>query len=68
MTKSEYETFIKSLRDKEWEDENIAAMFVKMFQDKKISRDELEALLDTLGYGLTENLKKLSDDELRESL
>ena len=68
MTKSEYETFIKSLRDKEWEDENIAAMFVKMFQDKKISRDELEALLDTLGYGLTENLKKLSDDELRKSL
>ena len=68
MTKSEYETFIKSLRDKEWEDENIAAMFVKMFQGKKISRDELEALLDTLGYGLTENLKKLSDDELRKSL
>ena len=68
MTKSEYETFIKSLRDKGWEDENIAAMFVKMFQDKKISRDELEALLDTLGYGLTENLKKLSDDELRKSL
>ena len=68
MTKSEYETFIKSLRDKGWKDENIAAMFVKMFQDKKISRDELEALLDTLGYGLTENLKKLSDDELRKSL
>ena len=68
MTKNEYETFIKSLHEKGWKDESIVAMFVKMFQDKKISRDELEALLDTLGYGLTENLKKLSDDELRKSL
>ncbi len=68
MTKSEYETFIKSLHEKGWKDESIVAMFAKMFQDKKISRDEFEALLDTLGYGLTENLKKLSDDELRKSL
>ena len=68
MTKSEYETFIKTLRDKGWEDENIVAMFVKMFQEKKLSRAELEALLDTLGYELKGEMKELSDDDLRKSL
>lgn len=68
MTKSEYETFIETLRDKGWEDENIVAMFVKMFQEKKLSRAELEALLDTLGYELKGEMKELSDDDLRKSL
>ena len=68
MTKSEYETFIKTLRDKGWEDENIVAMFVKMFQEKKLSRAEFEALLDTLGYELKGEMKELSDDDLRKSL
>ncbi len=39
-----------------------------MFQEKKISREQLEALLDTLGYNLSDKLKKLSDDDLRKSL
>ncbi len=68
MTKSEYETFIKTLRDKGWQDENIVAMFVKMFQEKKLSRAEFEALLDTLGYELKGEMKELSDDDLRKSL
>ena len=68
MTKSEYETFIKTLRDKGWKDENIVAMFVKMFQEKKLSRAEFEALLDTLGYELKGEMKELSDDDLRKSL
>ena len=68
MTKDELEIFIKGLHSKGWEDEDIVKMFCGMFQDKKMSRDEFEALLDALGYGLSDELKKLSDEELRKTV
>ena len=68
MTKDELEIFIKGLHSKGWEDEDIVKMFCRMFQDKKMSRGEFEALLDALGYELSDELRKLSDEELRKTV
>lgn len=68
MTKEEYEKFIKERHAKGYSNEDIVKIYCKMFQEKKISREQFEALLDTLGYNLSDKLKKLSDDDLRKSL
>lgn len=68
MTKEEFEQFIRGLHVKGWTDDNIVTMFAKMFHDKKISRNEFLGMLEALGYGLSEKLEKLSDDELREAV
>lgn len=66
MTETEFRTFINDLHAKGWDDENIAKMFAKMYQDRKISRDGFVGLLEAIGYGLTEEFQKLDDEELRE--
>lgn len=68
MAKEEYEKFIKERHAKGYSNEDIVKIYCKMFQEKKISREQFEALLDTLGYNLSDKLKKLSDDDLRKSL
>ena len=68
MTKEEYEKFIKERHAKGYSNEDIVKIYCKMFQEKKISREQFEALLDSLGYNLSDRLKKLSDDDLRKSL
>ena len=68
MTEQEFRKFIEDQHDEGRSDEDIVKIFAKMFQDGKSDRDEFEALIGALGYELSEDLRSLSDDELREKV
>ena len=68
MTEQEFRKFIEDQHDAGRSDEDIVKIFAKMFQDGKSDRDEFEALIGALGYELSEELRDLSDDELREKV
>lgn len=68
MTEQEFRKFIEDQHDEGRSDEDIVKIFAKMFQDGKSDRDEFEALIGALGYELSEDLRDLSDDELREKV
>ncbi len=68
MTEQEFSKFIEDQHDAGRSDEDIVKIFAKMFQDGKSDRDEFEALIGALGYELSEDLRDLSDDELREKV
>lgn len=68
MTEQEFRKFIEDQHGEGRSDEDIVKIFAKMFQDGKSDRDEFEALIGALGYELSEDLRNLSDDELREKV
>ena len=68
MTEQEFRKFIEDQHGEGRSDEDIVKIFAKMFQDGKSDRDEFEALIGALGYELSEDLRGLSDDELREKV
>lgn len=68
MTEQEFRKFIEDQHDEGRSDEDIVKIFAKMFQDGKSDRDEFEALIGALGYELSEDLRSLPDDELREKV
>lgn len=68
MTEQEFRKFIEDQHGEGRSDEEIVKIFAKMFQDGKSDRDEFEALIGALGYELSEDLRGLSDDELREKV
>lgn len=44
-------------------DEDLLGMLYLMFQDDKITFDELEALVDSLGYQITEEFRNMSPED-----
>ncbi len=68
MTKEELNEFVKMAHSKGYSNNDIATMFGKMFQDGKCTRKQFEALLETLGFELNDELKGLKDDELKKTL
>ena len=68
MTEQEFRKFIEDQHDEGRSDEDIVKIFAKMFQDGESDRDEFEALIGALGYELSEDLRNLPDDELREKV
>lgn len=68
MTEQEFRKFIEEQHGKGKSDEDIVKVFAKMFQDEKCSRDEFEGLINAIGYELSSDFGKLSDDELREKV
>ena len=68
MTEQEFRKFIEDQHGEGRSDEDIVKIFAKMFQDGKSDRDEFEALIGALGYELSEDLRSLPDDELREKV
>ena len=68
MTEQEFRKFIEDQHQKGRSDEDIVKIFAKMFQDGESDRDEFEALIGALGYELSEDLRNLPDDELREKV
>ena len=65
MTKEEFESFIEEQKKNGLSEEEIAIVFSKMFQDSKLSREQYEACLATIGYGLSDEYKAMSDEELK---
>lgn len=68
MTKEEFEGFIADQKKGGKSEEDIVKIFSLMFQEEKLDREQYEAVLTALGYGLSEELKKMSDEELREEV
>ena len=63
MKKKVVEEFFNNLRRNGMSDDEILAIFYKMFQDDKISLDELEALCAVLGYEFTDEFKNMSMED-----
>ena len=66
MTVKEINEVIEYLRKEGNGDEDIAASFYLMFAEKKIDLNQFRALLSVLGYELSEDFLKLSEEEQRK--
>lgn len=68
MTKEEFDTLIEEQRKKGFDDEDIAKVFAMMFKDGKMNREQIEGVLEGMGYEISPEYKALSDDEFKEKI
>ena len=68
MSKEEFESLIAERKEKGDSEEDIVKAFASMFSEGTLDRKQFEACLDALGYGLSEEFKDLSDEELKGKL
>ena len=68
MTKEEFQSLVQEYKGKGFSDEDIAIVFGKMFQDDALDREQYEACLNAIGYELSDELKQMPDDELKEKV
>ena len=68
MTKEEFDSLIEEQRKKGYSDEDIVKIFCLMYRDGKIDRKTIEGILEGAGYELTDECKKMSDEEFREKI
>lgn len=67
MTIEEARKVIDELESQGASKEEIAGSFYLLFRDDKIDTEQLEALVNLLGYELTDEFKNMSVDEQKES-
>lgn len=64
MTNAEWLEMVKELKESHgMDDQMILITLYAMYQDDKITEDELKNLIGSMGYEFTEEFAKLSDDE-----
>ena len=68
MTKEEFDTLIEEQRKKGLDDEDIAKVFAMMFKDGKMNREQIEGVLEGMGYEISPEFKALSDEEFKEKI
>ena len=68
MTQEEFEAFIEEQKKAGMSEEEISVVFCKMFKDGKLNREQLEACLAVLGYEMSDELKNMPDEELKEKI
>ena len=68
MTEEEFKSFIEEQKKAGMSEEDISVVFCKMFKDGKLDREQLEACLAVLGYEMSEELKAMPDEELKEKI
>lgn len=68
MTLEEFRKDIESERAKGTPDEDILGVFASMYIKGVIGRDALEAIAGELGFEMTEEAKKMSDEEFKDSI
>ena len=68
MTKEEFMGFIEDQKKSGKSEEDITKIFCLMFQEDELDREQFEAVLAVMGYELSDEYKKLSDDELKEKI
>ena len=66
MTVEEVNQVVDELKAQGYDEEEILASFYAMFCDDKLTADQLEALVNTMGYELTDEFKNLSDEEKKK--
>lgn len=67
MTVEEARKVIDELESQGASKEEIAGSFYLLFRDDKIDTEQLEALVNLLGYELTDEFKNMSVDEQKEN-
>lgn len=65
---ADIDSFVSELKGKGMSEEEIGGTAILMFEDGKLDRDEMEAILHAAGYELPEELSKLGDEELKQAL
>ncbi len=68
MAKKEWSQFLEMAKAKGYSSYDIVKMLTKMFIEGKLNRDQFIILLETIGYDLSDNLRALSDDDLKKEL
>lgn len=63
MTIPEMESAIKQLKAEGHGEEEILGAFYKMFQDDKLTLDELDGIVNLMGYHLTDEFKAMSPED-----
>ena len=68
MTEEELTQKIEEAKGKGASDEDIAKIFALAFKNGDLDREQFEACLSKIGFGLSDEAKGLSDEELREKV
>lgn len=68
MTEKEFKEFIEEQKASGKSEEDILKIFCFMFREGKLTREQLEAVVEALGYEMSEELRSLSDEELKEKI
>lgn len=68
MTKEEFESFVKEQKESGKSEEEIVIGFCSAFKDNVLDRKQFEACLDAVGYGLSDEFKAMSDEELKKNV
>ena len=63
MTKNEATQFFDGLKRQGYTEDEILAILYRLYQDDKISLDQLEALCAVLGYEFTDEFKNMSTED-----
>lgn len=63
MTIEEMKKAISELKAEGHEEEEILGAFYKMFQDDKLTIDELDGIVNLMGYHLTDEFKAMSPED-----
>ena len=63
MTPEEAKKMVEDLKQEGLSEEEILYSFYRLFQDDKITIEGLEGLVETLGWHLTEEFKKMSPED-----
>lgn len=68
MTVEEVNKAFEDLKSEGMKDEDLLVALGKMYQDGEITKDQLGALIDQLGYEFTEDFAKMSDEDSKNNL
>lgn len=68
MTDQDWNRFLETEHQRGLNDEDIMKGFCVLFRDGKIERPAFEEFIGHLGYHLDDEAKKMSDEELRDSI
>lgn len=68
MTKEEFDEIIEEQHKKGLDDEDIAKVFALMFKDGKINREQIEGILEAMGYQISPEYKGMDDEEFKEKI
>ena len=63
MTVEELKQAINQVKSQGYSDEEILGGFYRMYQNNEISLDELDGIVNLMGYHLTDEFLKMSNEE-----
>lgn len=68
MTQEEVNKAFEELKSEGMDDNDLLVALGKMYQDGEITKDQLGALIDELGYEFTDEFSKMSDEDSKNNL